>query len=339
MCDGSTETLSVTEIDPSRPAASSGAPEAIDPPQAQGLGQELLASGTEDDQQTDVGDMNPQSRSLSMDSAYGTLSPQSELELQGPSPTDEGEEMEGGGKEEQTMLGEGAEEEEKEEEAEEEDQQKEKRQERGKEEGEAPSSNVSVHVAHTQKPRRRPPVQLRVHALQALHNKSRSEDNLLQRLQSDLSAKTPPSSLAAKQWQGTGQRRESKASGRVCHSRSLSELGRGRDVNTLSNHTGQNTPPEMIEDELTQSLPAGRLSSALKVAQGLQRSGQVDCLSTHTEAMALSGGQEGEDTKDTALAEEAHSKRSPGQQHKKLTLAQLYRIRTTMVLNSTLTAS
>uniref|UniRef100_A0A8C7IR77 Pleckstrin homology and RhoGEF domain containing G5 n=1 Tax=Oncorhynchus kisutch TaxID=8019 RepID=A0A8C7IR77_ONCKI len=61
-------------------------------------------------------------------------------------------------------------------------------------------------------------------------------------------------------------------------------------------------------------------------------------------AVALSGGQEGKCSKSlTAGGPEeqsfAKSRKSPAQQHKKLTLAQLYRIRTTLVLNSTLTAS
>uniref|UniRef100_A0A4W5MH31 Pleckstrin homology and RhoGEF domain containing G5 n=1 Tax=Hucho hucho TaxID=62062 RepID=A0A4W5MH31_9TELE len=61
-------------------------------------------------------------------------------------------------------------------------------------------------------------------------------------------------------------------------------------------------------------------------------------------AVAPSGGQEGKCSKSlTAGGPEeqslAKSRKSPAQQHKKLTLAQLYRIRTTLVLNSTLTAS
>lgn len=320
------------EIDPSGPLGGSGAAGADNAPQVED--QQLLSSGIETDRQTDVAEINPQTRSLSMDSAYGTLSPQSVLELHGPSPMHEAEEMERVGKDEQMMQGEVAE-------PEDEEQQKEKRQECGKEEEKTLSGDVTMHVAHTQKPRRRPPVQLRVQALQALHNKSRSEDNLLQRLHSDLSAKAvlcaTPSSSAAKHWQGARQERESKASGRVSHSRSLSELSRERDVDTLSNHTEH--APEMKEDQLTQSLPAESLSSALKTAQGLRQSGKADCPSTQTEVIALSGGQEEEHSKDTALVEEAHNKKSPGQQHKKLTLAQLYRIRTTMVLNSTLTAS
>lgn len=332
MCDGFTET-SGTETDPSGPPAGSGATRADEGQQAQD--QPSLVDG-----QSDEAEMNPQTRSLSMDSAYGTLSPQSELELHGQSPMqeEEEEEVDRGGQEEQTALGEGGE-------PEEEEQQEVKRREQGKEDGRTASGDLTatVHAAPAQKPRRRPPVQLRVQALQALHNKSRSEDNLLQRLHSDLSAKTvlrsDPGGSAAEHLGGARQRRESKASGRVSHSRSLSELGRRRNGDTLSNHTGENTPPDAKEDRLTQSLPAGKLSSAFKTAQDLQHSGEADCPSTQTEETALSGGQEEEHTKDTGSGEEACNKKSPGQQHKKLTLAQLYRIRTTMVLNSTLTAS
>uniref|UniRef100_A0A3P8RN44 Pleckstrin homology domain containing, family G (with RhoGef domain) member 5b n=1 Tax=Amphiprion percula TaxID=161767 RepID=A0A3P8RN44_AMPPE len=51
--------------------------------------------------------------------------------------------------------------------------------------------------------------------------------------------------------------------------------------------------------------------------------------------------EEEEDSKATSDSEEMSpaKRKSPAQQHKKLTLAQLYKIRTTLVLNSTLTAS
>ncbi|XP_076132346.1 pleckstrin homology domain-containing family G member 5 isoform X2 [Alosa pseudoharengus] len=333
VSEGSSETLPVMEVEPSGALAGSRAPGPNRTPQAQG--QEFVSSVTEDDRQTGVAEINPQSRSLSMDSAYGTLSPQSMLELQGPTNRNEGEETDRDREEEQVMLCERAELEEE---------QKERRKEGQTEGGE----DLCEHAGQTQKPRRRAPVQMRVQMLQTLAHKSRSEDNLLQRLHTDPSttaAWCAATDASAKQRQHAGGLGECMASagglgermapGRMSHSRSLTELGPGGEVET---QTGEQTPPEMFEDHLTRSLPAGSLSRALRTAQGLRHRGEVDFPSTEMEVMGLSGGQ-GKRTKDPASVEEAANKKCPGQQHKKLTLAQLYRIRTTLVLNSTLTAS
>ncbi|XP_031422268.1 pleckstrin homology domain-containing family G member 5 isoform X2 [Clupea harengus] len=328
VSDGSTETLSVVELEHSAGSRASGANMATQP-----QGQGFLASVMEDDSQTGVVEINPQRHSLSMDSAYGTLSPQSMMELQGPTGKNEGEVMDRG-REEDHMQSEVAELEEE---------QKEKRKEDEQEGGEGESCDLYVHVAQTQKPRRRPPVQMRVKTLQTLANKSRSEDNLLQRLHTVHPAKAvsrATTDVSANQWQESGKRREALTSSRMTYSKSLSELGLGLNVETLSKQTGEQTPPEMLEYCLTQSLPSRELSCALRRTKGLQHSGQEeeDCPSTETEARVPSGGQE-EQAKDTASVEDTTNKKSPSQQRKRLTVAQLYRIRTTLVLNSTLTAS
>uniref|UniRef100_A0A8C7P1H7 Pleckstrin homology and RhoGEF domain containing G5 n=1 Tax=Oncorhynchus mykiss TaxID=8022 RepID=A0A8C7P1H7_ONCMY len=83
-------------------------------------------------------------------------------------------------------------------------------------------------------------------------------------------------------------------------------------------------------------------TSALGAAEACE--GSRSLANSSGSAVAPSGGQEGKCSKSlTAGGPEeqslAKSRKSPAQQHKKLTLAQLYRIRTTLVLNSTLTAS
>ncbi|KAL2103895.1 hypothetical protein ACEWY4_000763 [Coilia grayii] len=180
-----------------------------------------------------------------------------------------------------------------------------------------------------QKPRRRAPVQMRVETLKALASKSRSEDNLLQCLRNDPSAHAvsrATSDISAK----AGETRGAMTSGRMPHSRSLSEL-RPVSVKTPS----KQTPPEILDDRLTHSLPARHLSKALRRAQ--QR-GEEDSSSTELELLP-SGGQEVQDTDTGSGDDTPNRKKSPSQQHKKLTLAQLYRIRTSLVLSSTLTAS
>ncbi|XP_062397029.1 pleckstrin homology domain-containing family G member 5 isoform X2 [Sardina pilchardus] len=334
--EGSSETLPVMDVEPSGTLAGSRAPGANKTPPPQG--QEFVSSATEDDRQTGVEEISPQSRSLSMDSAYGTLSPQSLLELPTPPGKNGGGDMDRDREEDRgTPCAV----------AELEDEQKEGRTE-DKTGGDVASCDS--HVAQSQKPRRRAPVQMRIQTLQTLANKSRSEDNLLQRLHANPSAAASAvscaaanASVSAKLWQGAGETRECAAvSRRMSHSRSLTELDPGGEGDTLSKPTGERTPPEMFEeDHLTLSLPAGSLSGALRTAWGSPRGGDVDVPGAEIEVTGgLSGGQEEEEhAKDPASVEEVANKRSPGQQHKKLTLAQLYRIRTTLVLNSTLTAS
>lgn len=208
-------------------------------------------------------ELDPQCRSLSMDSAYGTLSPESLLRELQPPQSEEGatEEVEG---------------------------EQEKDEEEEKEEEDSASLGSQLSVVQPCKPRRRAHVQSRLHCLQKLSTLvlSRSEDNLLQRLH----AKTPP-------LQNRGDPLHTDASS-LAHSKSLSEL----------RSSAADLPVDLRRDVLGQGAPC--------VADAEVK-------------------RKSEPTGETS----PRARKSPPQQHKKLTLAQLYRIRTTLVLNSTLTAS
>uniref|UniRef100_A0AAZ3RRK7 Pleckstrin homology domain containing, family G (with RhoGef domain) member 5b n=1 Tax=Oncorhynchus tshawytscha TaxID=74940 RepID=A0AAZ3RRK7_ONCTS len=131
---------------------------------------------------------------------------------------------------------------------------------------------------------------------------------------------------------------------------SLSELGRARDLTGLFQI---DLDSEQTDDDfLTLSMPSSKLCDTLRRAEARKRAlgaaeaceGSMSLANSSGSAVAPSGGQEGKCSKSlTAGGPEeqslAKSRKSPAQQHKKLTLAQLYRIRTTLVLNSTLTAS
>lgn len=271
--------------------------------------------------------LDPQCRSLSMDSAYGTLSPESLLrELQpqpGQSEGEETEEEEGGERVEQEEVELVEVEEEEEEEQEEEE-----------EEEDSASLGSQLSVVQSSKPRRRPHVQSRLHCLQrpATLSLSRSEDNLLQRLH----GKTPIShshSLSPK----------AKDQSKLCdmdmsslpHSKSLSELG----LNCLELFSSDLDRPD---DCVIISAPSDELCSTHRRAEA-----------GHTHDEAPAGPYEGNEMAPSACVERKcestaasdsgdvslKKRKSPAPQHKKLTLAQLYRIRTTLVLNSTLTAS
>ncbi|CDQ74862.1 unnamed protein product [Oncorhynchus mykiss] len=257
--DGSTETLSVMDIgedlgghpDPSAPHTDPGGP------------LEKSLQEQEGGMEGGEGQLEPQCRSLSMDSAYGTLSPESllrELDLQTRPGQSDGEETE--------------------------------------EEGE-------LSVVQSLKPRRRPPVTPRLHCFQSRNIKSRSEDNLLQLFHDNVS--------------------------------SLSELGRARDLTGLFQI---DLDSEQTDDDfLTLSMPSSKLCDTLRRAEARKRAlgaaeaceGSRSLANSSGSASLTAGGPE-----EQSLAK---SRKSPAQQHKKLTLAQLYRIRTTLVLNSTLTAS
>uniref|UniRef100_A0A673GFZ9 Pleckstrin homology domain-containing family G member 5-like n=1 Tax=Sinocyclocheilus rhinocerous TaxID=307959 RepID=A0A673GFZ9_9TELE len=106
-------------------------------------------------------------------------------------------------------------------------------------------------------------------------------------------------------------------------SRSLTELNPAESDECLP------TDPETDESHsLTRSLPSGMLLDTLRRAKIAHEAGsnQIPCSASDGELSPPSG-----------LEGMGRCKRP--QQHKKLTLAQLYRIRTTLVLNSTLTAS
>ncbi|XP_076597296.1 pleckstrin homology domain-containing family G member 5 isoform X2 [Chaetodon auriga] len=274
-------------------------------------------------------ELDPQCRSLSMDSAYGTLSPESLLrELQPQQGQSEGEETE---EEEGDREGEEAEQEEAGiEEVEEEEE----------EEEDAASVGSQLSVVQSSKPRRRPHVQPRLHCLQRLSTLalSRSEDNLLQRLH----GKAPIShthSLRAET-----QHRVMDTSS-LAHSKSMSELGQ----NCL-----ELFPSDLDQSDdclsVSVSVPADKLCATLRRAEA--RRGHAAPAGTRDSSGSQSNSSDGETAPSACVDKRNEStaagdsgevtpkkRKSPAQQHKKLTLAQLYRIRTTLVLNSTLTAS
>uniref|UniRef100_A0AAY5F1V4 DH domain-containing protein n=1 Tax=Electrophorus electricus TaxID=8005 RepID=A0AAY5F1V4_ELEEL len=153
------------------------------------------------------------------------------------------------------------------------------------------------------KPRRRAPVQLRLPCLQRLAFKCRSEDNLLQCVSGNgsrpLARADTEPARVSPQWPDGG----------LGHSRSLCEL-----IPSSAGHKVEAPLPDMEKEEscqLSHSLPATLLADTLRRARGDYKRGQMSY---------------------------GCSDSSP-QQKKKLTMAQLCRIRTTLVLNSTLTAS
>ncbi|XP_064155305.1 pleckstrin homology domain-containing family G member 5 isoform X2 [Anguilla rostrata] len=312
--DGSTETLSVAameetsgpndssslETDPSGSLGESSLSGLEVPsPGAAGLWHGLPASLQQGAQPVLEGD--PQCRSLSMDSAYGTLSPESllrELELRGRQGQSEGEETEGEGVE--------PEEGEKEEEEEEEE---------GPAEGEAGSKATRRSAGRVPKLRRSPPVQPRLRCLRGSSHNSRSEDNLLQLLQGPSGG---PQAL------GPAERAEG-----LPHSKSLSSLYR-RSISSAEFQfradTGQPSNSDPSLNTRTDSLSRSRAGSSGSDGEAAP-------------SAAREGNCEPADGEDARDVEPEGARKSPEQQHKKLTLAQLYRIRSTMVLNSTLTAS
>ncbi|KAG7477694.1 hypothetical protein MATL_G00072380 [Megalops atlanticus] len=273
-------------------------------------------------------DIDAQCRSLSMDSAYGTLSPESllrELHLRARPSQSEGEETEG-----------------EEVEQEEED------------EEDTASSSSQLSVGHSLKPRRRPAA-APPHCLQIFALRSRSEDNLLQRLHQHPSPSTPDAGPEA-QAQGRGERGVSK---------SLSHLCKHRCQSTELIFQADTGRPDTGKDPVTHSTPSDKLTDTLRRAEARQIQRALSCESSRScpcsrasssgsdSELAPPASQEGKYYLGDGIPEEdapndvdsGSARRSPSelhgpsQQHKKLTLAQLYRIRTTLVLNSTLTAS
>ncbi|XP_070695764.1 pleckstrin homology domain-containing family G member 5 isoform X1 [Pempheris klunzingeri] len=351
--DGSTETLSVMDIDEpgehqeppatnmnlegttKKDSDSDLAPlsesSEVQQPQSTSPRRAHSSVYSEHDQETgpDGEELDPQCRSLSMDSAYGTLSPESLLrELQPQPGQSEGEETE---EEEGDREGEEAGIEEVEEEQEEEE-----------EEEDAASLGSQLSVVQSSKPRRRPHVQSRLHCLQRLSTLalSRSEDNLLQRLY----GKTPLShthSVSSKA-QDQSQCRDTDTSP-LAHSKSLTELGQNCSELFSSDL-------DHSDDCLSMSMPSDKLCATLKRAEASRGSGEpaVPCESKESQSNSsdretapsacVDRKKESPATSDSGEMS-PKKRKSPAQQHKKLTLAQLYRIRTTLVLNSTLTAS
>lgn len=313
--DGSTETLSVMDIDepseqppaPNMNLEGSGEKDSdVDPlSERSEVEQSTLRvhSSVYCDEETD-----PQGRSLSMDSAYGTLSPESLLGEPQPGQTEGGEEVE------EAEIDEMEEEDEEEE--------------------DAASLGSQISVIQSSRPRRRPHVQPRLHSLQRLSTLtlSRSEDNLLQRLYGKTQTTDTPSS------QGPDQS-ERRVASPLAHSRSLTELGQ----NCLEMFSS-----DIDRSEDCLSAISNKLSATLKRAEAKQAPptppGECeeprDNSSDGETAPPACVERINDTTAPSDSGEMSPKKRkSPVQQHKKLTLAQLYRIRTTLVLNSTLTAS
>lgn len=243
-----------------------------------------LPSSADSDPGPDQEELDPQSRSLSMDSAYGTLSPESlRRELQPQPDQSEGEE-----EEEEGEL-QGAEEEEEE---------------------DSTSLGSQQSVVQSSRPRRWPRVQPRLHL-------SRSEDNLLQHFHGQ-----PSAALAHSLCPETpGESAPRDLDSTLAHSRSLSELGQ----NCLDlDRPGDGSPVPADASCGTEASEESRnycSDGEVVPPAGEEGSSQPE----------VAGGCSGETP--------PKDRKSPAQQHKKLTLAQLYRIRTTLVLNSTLTAS
>lgn len=267
-------------------------------------------------------DLDPESRSLSIDSAYGTLSPQSlitELDLKGSICQSEGEETDTGEEEEEAFEDEDNEDDDD-----------------GDDSITWNGSQITVNESYildtnseelnrrndfsgrtqvvagcrSQTLRRRSPVQPRPDYLQHFTLRSRSEDDLLQCL-------TGPLLLRS-----TGKKNVSK---------SLTHLTK---QTSHSDEVFQTDEDKLHEDPKTLS---SKLSNTLRRAEARQvqrtlscPNGQADCEGSDAETVAPSGLEE---KQDLVVIQETH------QQHKKLTVAQLHKIRATMVLNSTLTAS
>lgn len=263
--DGSTETLSVMDMDESGssldpsvlqsdPGGHSDTDSAIPQPNSE-------LEPHPDSQ--DASDLDPQYRSMSMDSAYGTLSPESMLETQNPAaPVQEVEEQ-----------------------------------------GESTETQLKL--------RRRAPVQCRLPFLERLVGKSRSEDNLISTVHQDI----PKKPKTRHTWEQRVKYTE------LPLSRSLTELKAAESDESL---------PTEETHRLTCSLPSAVLLETLKRAKMAHEagSGQIPNSSASDGELSPPAGVEG-----------ARNRHQKTQQHKKLTLAQLYKIRTTLVLNSTLTAS
>uniref|UniRef100_A0A3P9LY38 Pleckstrin homology domain containing, family G (with RhoGef domain) member 5b n=1 Tax=Oryzias latipes TaxID=8090 RepID=A0A3P9LY38_ORYLA len=317
--DGSTETLSVMDME-----------ERSEPPPPPSInieepGDKSPLSESSDLQSSpqlnglEVEGLDAQCRSLSMDSAYGTLSPGSlSRELQpppGPSEGEETEEEDGDHRSKGEEQGEAETEEldDEEEEVEEEE----------------ASLGSQASVALSSKPRRRPHIQSKLQCPQRLSalTLSRSEDNLLQRFHGD--APIPHAHLVSSASKES-ERRDMDSS-LLAHSRSLSELCQDGEDSDL----GQS------DDCLSMSLPSNELRARLSrgTARHRHKAPSGSCEFAGSDLVSTPPGCLVKTANDDSGETPPIKRKSSPQQHKKLTLAQLYRMRTTLVLNSTLTAS
>ncbi|XP_056588950.1 pleckstrin homology domain-containing family G member 5 isoform X4 [Triplophysa dalaica] len=305
--DGSTETLSVMDMDesgssiePSTQQSDPGGHPESDASISSLPGQQHPQGAADFEPHSDL---DPQRRSMSMDSAYGTLSPESTVEMQSRLTATAEEDSE------EDKLEKKAEDEEQEN-VDEED-----------EEDDKSLFGSQNSVAHSFKPRRRPPVQCRLPFLERLAVKSISEDNLL----STVHHVNINHGVTRAATERTGSR-HTWEQGVKCFeglsmSRSLTELNAAGSDESLP------TDGESDEnDKLTCSLPTAMLLDTFRKAKRAQEDGGIHHSASDGELSPPSGL-------------EVMGQGGGPQQHKKLTLTQLYRIRTTLVLNSTLTAS
>ncbi|KAK7127778.1 hypothetical protein R3I93_020385 [Phoxinus phoxinus] len=324
--DGSTETLSVAAMEEADEVGS------LSTVQTASLKNPLLSDSSSlrdsfstSDSKTLEGladlvttDLDTESRSLSIDSAYGTLSPQSlitELDLKGAVCQSEGEETDAGEEEEGFEDDEDGDEEDSitwngsqitVNESYVLDHDHANNEELGQKNDFSGMSQVMG--CRSQTLRRRSPVQPRPDYLQHFTLRSRSEDDLLQCLTGPL--------------RPSGRNNVSKSMTHLAkHSSQSSELFQ-------MDEEGLREDPKTLSSKLTCTL---RRAEARHVQRTLScPNGQADCEITEIE-IHPSGGLE--EKSDLVLSQQPH------QQHNKLTVAQLHRIRATMVLNSTLTAS
>ena len=312
----------------------------------------------------DGAEPDPQGRSHSMDSAYGTLSPESLLKELGARPGhSEGEDTEEdeGGERRDVPQGEhrGMQEEEGEQfkteveeeplhEEEEEEEEGDQDEEEEEEEEDSTSLGSQLSVVQASKPRRRPHVLPRLRCLQrpATLTVSRSEDNLLQHFHGG--GEEEPAECTV-----SSQSERSKSDGdgpSMVHSRSLTELGHHNGIELLLRAEpvlSKDTCPPAEKLGATLRRAEARRGAAAAAAQAAAQADRTDACTdgdaaAETQAPASPEGRRGPAPAvvvDGAGEALARNRKSPGPQHKKLTVAQLYRIRTTLVLNSTLTAS
>ncbi|XP_030632216.1 pleckstrin homology domain-containing family G member 5 [Chanos chanos] len=324
--DGSTETLSVVTMDDTTDVASSSPLETECSGSLRSSVHSESSSSRDSLSMTDrralegLGDLtametDPESRSLSNDSAYGTLSPESlitELELKAGT---------GQSEEEDTDIGEEEDSFEDEEDGEEESTAWNGSQVTVNESdildeglifvqgktGE-PMDSPNASGSHSLKLRRRSPVQPRPHHVQHFALRSRSEDDLLQRFT------FPQHSKDIRNHHGV--------------SRSLAHLSKRASQSAEFLSTVEQEHP--VQDPQDSETLCREATDTLTVRQRIQ-----SCPNSRQDRNSLDEEIDPpgvwEDKCDFAPTKQT--------QHKKLTLAQLNRMRTTMVLNSTLTAS
>ncbi|XP_056447397.1 pleckstrin homology domain-containing family G member 5 isoform X6 [Gadus chalcogrammus] len=360
--DGSTETLSVMDIEElsepptPTPATALGGPSR--PLQAPELaGHQRFHGSLPQDLNRDRGpgadgpEPDPQCRSRSMDSAYGTLSPESLLKELGARPGhSEGEDSEEdeGRERRDAPGGEPQEEEDGEQfktEVEEAPRHEQEEEEEEEEEEDSTSLGSQLSVVQASKPRRRPHVLPRVRCLQGppALTVSRSEDNLLQRCHGGGESAASRGALGS-----PSERSPSAGDGpppSMVHSRSLTELGHHNGMELLLQSepvpSGDGRPSAEKVDATLRRAEARRAAAAAQAGQSDNPSGDAATEATAPPAPASLEVRRGPAAVvvDGVGETSVKSRKSPGPQHKKLTVAQLYRIRTTLVLNSTLTAS